>query len=94
MNIRAIENHYNVEIKPANAVINELKSRLEAFEKKYRLTSEEMITKVRQDPVFETEEICIWVHDYKKLQLVVNGHGRIGMGGSHMKATNKSTIPV
>ncbi|GAI29751.1 unnamed protein product, partial [marine sediment metagenome] len=81
-----------VEIKSADVVINELKPRLEAFEKKYRLTSDEMVTKVRQDPAFETEEICIWLHDYRKLQIVANGHGRIGTGGTHTKNTNKSMI--
>jgi hypothetical protein len=94
MDIRAIESHYNIKIQSAKGVINKLKPRLEAFENKYRLTSEEMVVKVRQDPAFETEEICTWLNDYRKLQIVANGHGRISTGGTHMKTTNKSTIAV
>jgi hypothetical protein len=94
MNIRAIEKNYNVEIKSADAMIREMKPKIKAFEKKYQLTSEEMIERVRQNPAFETEEVCIWMQNYKRLQRVANGHNQIGTGGTHTKITNKSTIPV
>ena len=74
VNVEAIKRHYNVEIKSADSVINRLKPQLEAFERKYHLTSEEMIKKVRQDPTYETEEICIWMHNYRIFQMVANGH--------------------
>lgn len=91
MQIKAIEKNYNIKVRSGDILINKMQSRIKRFEKKYGISSKEMLDRVRQDPKRETEEIGHWMQNYTVVERIANG---INTTGIRSKTIDKSRTTV
>ena len=83
MNVKAIENRYQIEVKPGRILINRLRSRVRRFERKHATSSSQMLDLVRRGTTVETEEISRWMQNYLVLEKIRNGKKQINTAGIH-----------
>lgn len=73
MNTSAIENNYQIKIKPGRILVNRLQSRIKRCEKVHSMSSAQMLRVIRRDTSRETGEIGRWMQDYLVLKRIRNG---------------------
>lgn len=83
MNIKAIENRYQIKVKPGRILVNRLHSRIKKAEKKHTTSSSQMLDLLRRGVTAETEEISRWMQDYLVLERIRNGNKQIDTAGTH-----------
>ena len=91
MTIKAIEDYYGVKVESGNVLIGQMKSQIRKYEKEYKLSSEQMLVMVHQDPACETEEFSRWIQSYMMLKRITNG---TSTAGTHTKTINNSVVIV
>lgn len=94
MDIKAIEQHYNIKIKSGDQIIRQLQSVVDLAEKKYKHSSARMLELVAKDATVETEEICHWMQTYLVLRKIKGEKNQTNTIGIHTKTIGKSMIPA
>lgn len=73
MNVKAIENRYQIKVKPGRILVNRLSSRIKKCERIYATSSPRMLDLVRRGKAPETEEVSRWMQSYLVLEKIRNG---------------------
>lgn len=89
MNVKAIEERYNIKVKPCNVLIRRLKNQVVRFEKRYEIPTSEMLQEVHSGKMRETKEIDHWMQCHLVLGRLTNAQTVNAKRSARLEHTRK-----
>jgi hypothetical protein len=72
MNVKAVEARYNIKVKPSHILVRRLKGQVSKFEKRYEISTAQMLQQVNAGKMRETKEIDQWMQYHFVLRRFLN----------------------